>query len=207
MASNFAMEQIERMLTDAFKTVMKASRETVSVRRVFDPEADLNEAQGEHYAAMEEDGEEAESQMPTTEDLTTFQGLRTVVSKVLKKTLKEVRKTAGVELNFNPSFQDKKLEAVTKLITAADFKKLKGKLLPVSHFLKKQLGVGHTDYNKYKRHFQTKLKDRKLELHRVNQTLGYRRKAYGSEIVVYTNDDLALMQDVLREVVADMQNV
>ena len=207
MAAKFTVEQIERMLADAFKTVVKASRETVSVRRVFDPEADLNEAQGEHCIAMEEDVEEAESQVPTTEDLTTLQGLRTVVSKVLQKTLKEVRKTAGVDISFNPKRQDEKLQAVTKLITAADFKKLKGKLLPVSHFLKKHLGVGHADYNKYKHHFQIKLKDRKLELHRVNQTLGYRRKAHGSEIVVYTNDDMPLMQDVLREVADDMYNV
>jgi hypothetical protein len=206
MASKYSVEEIESLLADAFKTVMKASRETITVQRVFNPEVDL-EAQSEQYTAMEEENHAEESQIPLTEDPTTLQGMRLVVSKVLKKTLKEVRKTACVELNFNKKIDEHSLEAVSKLLTAADYKKMKGELLPISHFLKKYLGVGHENYNTHKNHFQKRLKERKLEICRAKNTLALTRRAYGSLIVVYTKDDLPLMQSVLREVVPHMENI
>ena len=206
MAAKFTAEQVEALLASAFRTVMRASRETVSVERVYDPEVDL-EAQGEYHTAMEEDGEEAESQVPTTEDLTTIQGLGTVVAKALKKTLKEVRETAPVEINSSAKkSDDRALRAVTNLITAAAYNKLKSVVL-TTHFLKKELGTGGENYNKFKNHFQRELKRRKIELHRVNQTKGHRRKAHGSEVMVYTVDDLPMMRDVLREVAVNMYNV
>ena len=206
MASKVTVEQVESLLVNAFRTVMRVSRETVTVERVFDPEADL-EAQGENYSAMDEEDAEAESQVPTTDDPTTIQGLRAVVLKVFNKTMKEVRQTASVEINSSPKKRnERELQAVTTCLNAAAYKKLKTVVL-VSHFLKKQLGVGNENYNKIKSMFQRKLKTRKIELHRINKTKGYSRKAHGSQVVVYTIDDLPMMHDVLLEVNSDMMNV
>ena len=206
MASKCSAEQIELLLADAFKTVMKASRETVRVEQVFNPDADHTSAQ-DHV----DDDDEMEDNVDATEplaaeDLTTLPGMRAVVAKVLKKTLKEVRKTARVEYTFNPKANEQRLRAVSKIITATDRKRLKINELPISHFLKHNLGVAHKNYNTYKIRFQKALKERKIQQCIASGTFVWTRSAYGSLVMVYTQNDLELMKDVLREVNGEMAN-
>ena len=206
MASKFSAEQIESLLADAFKTVMRTSRETVRVERVFNPDADVNVAE-EHVEDNDEMEDDSDAKEPQkSEDLTTLHGMRAVVAKVLKKTLKEVRKTARVEYTFNPKANEQRLRAVSKIITAADRKRLKINELPISHFLKRNLGVGHKEYNAYKTRFQKELKERKIQQCIANGTLALTRSAYGSLVMVYTQEDLQLMQEVIQEVDGEMAN-
>ena len=123
------------------------------------------------------------------------------VKKALTTMMDEARKTARIEVVFNPVCEDPELEELGHKLEGEEGKRIiqeKG-FMPITHFLKVALQAQSCCKGSFTHYFTREMKARKIRECREQNTKVYLKKEFGMWRPAYMQDDRPLMETVFDE--------
>ena len=135
----------------------------------------------------------------TVEDIEPI--IKREVKKALTAMMDEARKTARIEVVFNPICEDPELEEIGHKLEGEEGKRIiqeKG-FLPITHFLKVALQAQQCCKGSFAHYFTREVKARNIRECREHETKVYLKKEFGMRRPAYMQEDRPLMEAVFDE--------
>lgn len=131
------------------------------------------------------------------------------VKNALTAMMDEARKTARIEVVFNPVCEDPELEEFGHKLEGEEGKRMikeKG-FLPITHFLKVALQAQQCCKGSFTHYFTREMKARKIRECREQKKKVYLKKEFGMWRPAYMEEDRALMETVFDEMQGKLASI
>jgi len=131
------------------------------------------------------------------------------VKKALTAMMDEARKTARIEVVFNPICEDPELEEIGHKLEGEEGKRIiqERGILPISHFLKVALQAQQCCKGSFTHYFTREIKARKIRECSESDTKVYLKKEFAMWRPAYMNDDRPLMEAVFDEMQGKLASI